>query len=77
MPVFPVSSPVEADGYAGILAAFGEDGTPTGMVLIGNPDGDGFFECEFRPFDDSPHPGWKARYDRDRTCVEVLSGEPS
>lgn len=70
----PILPPVRADDYASALLALGEQGSATGMVLIGRPGEDGSFEAEYRPFTDSPHPGWKARYDRDRTCVEVTGG---
>jgi hypothetical protein len=70
-----ITPPVDAGEYASIAVAISEQGGATGVILIGHPDEDGSFGVEYRPFDGSPHPGWKARYDRTRTCVEV-TGEP-
>lgn len=70
-----IAPPIPAGDYAGICAAL-DGNSITGVVLIGHPAADGSFEAEYRPFRDSPHEGWKARYDRDRICTEVISGVP-
>lgn len=76
MATHPISPPVDAGDYASVLAAIDPDGGATGVILIGHPGGDGSYDAEFRPCAGSLYQGWKARFDSDRKCTEVISGEP-